>query len=820
MQRSRSSIRRVVVAAISVVAMAATSLAIEQAAAAASPAPSGSSGSAANLTPGTSGMAMRTDSTGAVRKAAARTSGASNQQSPAPNPADDLIQGSGPVMTSPVIYNVFWLPPGQHYESDSLASSDTRYENLLNRFAGDVGGNPFYNIVTQYPGSNGTPNNGVSFGGSWVDTGAYPHAGTQTDPLLDADIQAEATNAATTKGWTKDVNHIYLVYTAFNVFECQTSTSDCNFFKTGHTNAYCAYHFAFGGSPTVYSFMGDDSMFGDPGGCSNGVAPNVDAAADAEISTASHEFIESVTDPQINNWLSSVATGQQEIGDLCNRNDGPHNLAAPGADVYLGGHPYDIQQEWSNAVHACAMDLNVVKNSDVPPTLTLSKTGPTTAVTGQAINYTVTVTNPSDTDASTLTRITDTLPAGVTYVPGSASISPSSTSPLTWSLGTLAVHDSVTITFQATSTPASISNCAAVNYDDMLQIAAQSAVTSCAPTTVSQAATTTVLSSSANPSVFGQPVTLTATVAPVAPGSGTPTGTASFFDGATLLGSAALSSGVATLTTSSLSVGTHSITAVYSGDGNFIGSTSSVLSQVVNKAPTITTLTANPSGSVGFGHHVTFTAAVSVPPPGVGTPTGTMTFFVDATPVGTVPLSGLQAGISTSALTPGSHLIQATYNGDGNFLSSTGILNYLVTCTTTITGTHSGPVIASGDSVCIVNATVTGSVTVPTGTSLAVVNSTIDGSISATSSPNAITVCGSHFVGGSVNVIKAGGLVVVGDPGDANCPVNVITATLLLENNTHGVEAINNTVGGLVAFGNSGPGPYPGDGTVISGNHH
>src|SRR4051812_32952282 len=144
---------------------------------------------------------------------------------------------------------------------------------------------------------------------------------------------------------------MYLVYTPNNIFQCQTATSDCNFFKTGHTNAYCAYHFFFGAQPTIYAFMGSDGMFGNPGGCSNGVAPNGDAFADAETSSAAHEFIEAVTDPRIDNWLSSVATGQQEISDLCNRVDGPRNLLAPGADVYLGGHPYDLQQHWSNAVH-------------------------------------------------------------------------------------------------------------------------------------------------------------------------------------------------------------------------------------------------------------------------------------------------------------------------------------------------------------------------------------------------------------------------------------------------------------------------------------
>jgi hypothetical protein len=95
--------------------------------------------------------------------------------------------------------------------------------------------------------------------------------------------------------------------------------------------------------------------------------------------------------------------------------------------------------------------------------------------------------------------------------------------------------------------------------------------------------TTTKMASSANPSTFGQSVTFTATV--TSGFKGTPTGTVNLFDGTTNLGTPGLdSSGVATLTTASLAVGTHSITAKYSGDGNFWTSTSSLLSQVMQGA--------------------------------------------------------------------------------------------------------------------------------------------------------------------------------------------------------------------------------------------
>lgn len=98
--------------------------------------------------------------------------------------------------------------------------------------------------------------------------------------------------------------------------------------------------------------------------------------------------------------------------------------------------------------------------------------------------------------------------------------------------------------------------------------------------TVSQASTTTSVSSSANPSRHGHSVTLTAIVT----GTGA-TGTVIFKDGSTTIGSSTLSNGTATYSTSTLSAGSHSITAVYGGDTNFAGSTSSPLTQKVNAAP-------------------------------------------------------------------------------------------------------------------------------------------------------------------------------------------------------------------------------------------
>jgi hypothetical protein len=189
---------------------------------------------------------------------------------------------------------------------------------------------------------------------------------------------------------------------------------------------------------------------------------------------------------------------------------------------------------------------------------------------------------------------------------------------------------------------------------------------------VNPAVTSTTLSSSLNPSVFGQPVTFTATVSVVAPGAGTPTGTVKFYDGTTLLGQASLSGGVAKLTKSNLGVTTgtpRAVTAQYAGTTNYASSTSAEVGQVVNAASTTVSLTSSPNPSV-VGQAVTFTAVVIVAAPGGGTPTGQVQFFDNGVLIGTKSLSGGTATLTKSNLTGGSHPITAIYLGSTNHQQS------------------------------------------------------------------------------------------------------------------------------------------------------
>jgi N-acetylneuraminic acid mutarotase len=236
--------------------------------------------------------------------------------------------------------------------------------------------------------------------------------------------------------------------------------------------------------------------------------------------------------------------------------------------------------------------------------------------------------------------------------------------------------------------------------------------------------TTTTLTSSVNPSVFGQSTALTATVAKAA-GPTTPNaGTVTFKDGATTLGTGTLNtSGIATLSVSSLTAGSHSLTASYAGTTLFAASNSSTVSQTVNQASTTTTLalTTGTNSSV-FGQSLTFTATVAAVASGAGTPTGTVTFKDGAATIGTGTLNGSSvATLTTTTLAVGSHSITAVYAGDTNFTTSTSsslsqTVNQAGTTTTITSHTPSPSVV--GQPVTInftVAATAPGSGT-PTGT--------------------------------------------------------------------------------------------------------
>jgi probable HAF family extracellular repeat protein len=189
--------------------------------------------------------------------------------------------------------------------------------------------------------------------------------------------------------------------------------------------------------------------------------------------------------------------------------------------------------------------------------------------------------------------------------------------------------------------------------------------------------TTTSLQASSPNAVYGQPVTLTATVRPTAGASGNPGGSVTFFCGTIDVGTAPLSGGTATLKVGDLPLGTDAITASYGGDSEFAASQSTPLDVTFGKDGTSVSLSssANPAS---VGQAITFTAIVSPVSPGAGAPTGTVTFTDGTGLLNSVALTGGEATCSISTLAPGKHMISAVYSGDSSFLTSTSYSLYEV----------------------------------------------------------------------------------------------------------------------------------------------
>jgi hypothetical protein len=189
--------------------------------------------------------------------------------------------------------------------------------------------------------------------------------------------------------------------------------------------------------------------------------------------------------------------------------------------------------------------------------------------------------------------------------------------------------------------------------------------------------TTTTVTASVNPSVFGQAVTFTATVAPTTPG-GVPTGSVQFqVDGTNFGAPVSLAAGTATSgSIATLSPGPHTVVAVYSGDTIYRTSTGTV-TQTVNQAGTAVRVSSADPSAV-YGESLTFTATVATTSPGAGAPTGMVAFkkmLPNGTAItlgtGTLDATGTAVFQMPNGLVVASHTIFAMYLGDTNFASST-----------------------------------------------------------------------------------------------------------------------------------------------------
>ena len=203
------------------------------------------------------------------------------------------------------------------------------------------------------------------------------------------------------------------------------------------------------------------------------------------------------------------------------------------------------------------------------------------------------------------------------------------------------------------------------------------------------APTATALATDLSAPAVGQTVHVTATVTSTA---GTPSGTVTFFDGRTAVGTAALDAGGhAMLATSFATAGSHTLVAVFDGTTTFAPSRSAALQETVSQAATTTTLaaSANPAPT---GKPLTLTVTVTPAFAGAGTPMGIVIFRDGSTVIGIASLnsSGVavltlipgqttkHSGRRSTLLARGTHQLTASFVGDDNFAASMAELTLLV----------------------------------------------------------------------------------------------------------------------------------------------
>ncbi len=336
--------------------------------------------------------------------------------------------------------------------------------------------------------------------------------------------------------------------------------------------------------------------------------------------------------------------------------------------------------------------------------------------------------------------------------------------------------------------------------------------------------TTTTLSGGPASVNSQQTVSYIATVAGSA--SGTPTGTVQFVrtSGSVAIPIGApvtLSSGTATLLPTLIPAGTYNITAVYSGDVNFAGSTSAPSPLTVTALPTATSLALPSSPSVTSTTPETFVATVAPSGGATGTPTGTVQFKIDGVVQGSpVTLTGNTATSPGLTFIAGSHAVTAVYSGDNTFAASTSgfdIVTSTITPTTTAFTPAPPATLSSTATVSGLTATVSGlSATVSTSAGVTFLDgTTILGTSSAPSSGTTLVAtltagpfnAGTHTITARFNgdntyapSTSAVATIIVAGPGTVS--LSPVTASLTLTAGLSTTDVVNVAASGFIGTQN------------------
>ena len=292
---------------------------------------------------------------------------------------------------------------------------------------------------------------------------------------------------------------------------------------------------------------------------------------------------------------------------------------------------------------SAAVSLTVSATSNTTTMLTVS---PATAVLGQAVTLTsTTVSGTTPASGGNVTFTAGALMLGTAAVNATGVASVSVTPPV-GVYSVIAAYTGTATTANPTGTGPSASAGAGLT------------VTKATPA-VTLAATPTLAG-------VGSAVKLTAEVTSAA---GTPSGSVSFYNGASLLGTGNLTAGAASFTSSALAAGAYSVTAKYSGDTSFLTANSPVVPLTVRAPAATTTMLSSSSLTASTGAAVTLTATIASS--AAGAPTGMVAFFDGSTSLGSGNVANGTAALNTSTLAAGNHTLSAVYSGDSLFLTST-----------------------------------------------------------------------------------------------------------------------------------------------------
>jgi len=263
-----------------------------------------------------------------------------------------LLYNGGPVMTGGAqgtnFYIIYWLPP--KLQNGGSTSMSAHYMQIQKDLIHDYQGHTIGSNNTQYYQTVSGVTTYIESRWynyyTYVDTNPYPASGctdtiTPGNCITDAQIQTEIQRVMTLKGWTGGIQRIFLLYTSSGEGSCAGTAC-------AYTD-YCAYHsYISGSTPIIYT----NEPYGDPTYCQEPgtPSPNGDPAADTAVTAASHEMSESITDPEINAWITALGN---EIGDLCAYNYGTNTWDSGNANQFWSSHYYELQMEFDNHMSGC-----------------------------------------------------------------------------------------------------------------------------------------------------------------------------------------------------------------------------------------------------------------------------------------------------------------------------------------------------------------------------------------------------------------------------------------------------------------------------------